>query len=68
MNKNTQILLGVGVFALIGYFVYQNNKSDKKANAIGGKGKKNKPNNCPCQNVKKPKKPTSNSYDTSDSY
>jgi hypothetical protein len=35
LNKNTQILLGVGALAVVGYFVYQNNKSDKKANASG---------------------------------
>jgi hypothetical protein len=33
--NNTQILLGVGALAVVGYFVYQNNKSDKKANASG---------------------------------
>ena len=34
MNKNTQILLGVGALAVIGYFIYKNNKP-AKANAIG---------------------------------
>ena len=33
MNKNTKILLGVGALAVVGYFVYKNNKP--KANASG---------------------------------
>jgi hypothetical protein len=35
MNKNTKILLGVGVVAAIGYFVMKNNKPAKKASAEG---------------------------------
>ena len=43
MKKNTQILLAVGALAVVGYFVYKNNKP-KKANAIGSKSK-----NYPCE-------------------
>ena len=64
MNKNTQILLGVGALAVIGYFVYKNNKP-AKANAVG-KGSSLNPtvlsdlgvvvssgtnNGCPCANL-----------------
>jgi hypothetical protein len=38
LNKNTQIILGVGALAVVGYFVWKNNKSNKKANASGVKG------------------------------
>lgn len=41
MKKNTKILLGVGALAVVGYFVYKNNKP--KANASGrcsGRGQK----------------------------
>jgi hypothetical protein len=39
MDKNTKILLGVGALAVVGYFIYQNNKkSDTKASAIGKTG------------------------------
>jgi hypothetical protein len=30
MNKETQILLGVGALALVGYFVWKNNQPKKK--------------------------------------
>lgn len=33
MNKNTQIILGVGALAVVGYLVMKNN--NKKANASG---------------------------------
>jgi hypothetical protein len=35
MNKQTQILLGVGALAVVGYLVYKNNTPAKKANATG---------------------------------
>jgi hypothetical protein len=38
LNKNTQILLGVGALAIVGYFVMKNNQQPKKANASGVKG------------------------------
>jgi hypothetical protein len=34
MDKKTQILLGVAAVAVIGYFIYKNNKP-AKANAVG---------------------------------
>jgi len=34
MNKKTQILLGVGILTVVGYFVWKNNQSEKK-NATG---------------------------------
>jgi hypothetical protein len=37
MKKNTQILLGVGVLAVIGYFVYKNNTPAKTTASFQGK-------------------------------
>ena len=34
MNKNTKILVGVGLLAVVGYLVWDSNK-DKKVNATG---------------------------------
>jgi hypothetical protein len=35
MKKETQILLGVGALAVVGYLVMKNNQQPKKANASG---------------------------------
>jgi hypothetical protein len=35
MNKKTQILLGVGALALVGYFVWKNNQPNKKGAFTG---------------------------------
>jgi hypothetical protein len=50
MNKKTQILLGVGALAVVGYFVWKNNQSkDTFANATGKKNRTaNRGNNLPC--------------------
>ena len=45
LNKNTQILLGVGALAVVGYFVWKSTQKDDTKKMVGANGAKRRKRN-----------------------